>query len=609
MQNNPSSKVSEKRHVATESEKLSSPVSEGSQTEAISEELPPEGTQQAVKEKEEIVGAVPQPGVAAGPLRTESLHSPHEPVVESGGDDSESGHGHPPELPVTDPIECSPTSSILAAVKRVLCDPSVSSGVSQLLREKNGFEKTVQTALTKVVSAFSGRNAVAAKAEPCRGTVLIEFRQLDGSKTEALSQEVLQRINLRLIDKDGNLAAGDGVVGPGAIRFQNVEAGEVLIAFQAGSIAEAATIDDKYEVSQGAGKFKPFDRKMVPTKWPGFGTTGEGPFPATVVKGEETVVRLTLKPKVAMVRCFSALQAEAVGCTEGKRYVSQISINAIRGGHLVECRTTNDAGCSAFKLSPGWYTFSAPQDVAIDGCNYTLATSSPIAALVGAGQTCSDLVFYYKRKGNSISVSTSLSRPDVGDPKVIVTEDMAGMTYLLLREGDPSFSAQLTATDTKGVVFSGLPAGTYLLFFISPHASGPPSMRPVDPPGGRLVLTLFNGQTSSVPVRGHFITVPTAKPAVLNGQVEDNGKPVFQQIVRAVNQDGSAVAAALTDESGLYSMLIYDAADLWLEVGSQQKAVARRELETAMRSAVVRSTMSGVGLERVLQEPLLTSSS
>jgi hypothetical protein len=548
----------------------------------------------------------------------------------------------------------SPTSSLLDAVKRVLCDPAVSSGVSHLLREaahhleatkarldaaqerdnakdsaaheaakqahdeaterekeaSKAFQRNVTAAVTKFASAFSGSNAVAATAEPCRGTVVVEFRQTDGTKTEFLSQDRLRKINLQIIDSNGNLAAGNGVVEHGAIRFENVEAGDVSIALQTEFLTEAAAISDKYEVRQGTGKFLPLDRKGV-LRARGFfrGAKDGGPFLATVPKGEETTVRLTLQPKMAVVRCFSALQPEAGGCTSGKQYISKIAINAMRDGHLVECGSTNEAGCSPFELSPGWYTFSAPQDVVIDGCTYTLATSSPITAFVAAGQMCSDLVFQYKRKGNSISVSTFLSRPEVDDPKETVTEDLSGMSYLLLREGDGSFSAQMTATGTEHITFPGLQAGTYWLFFIPPSATGSKSIRPVYPIGGRLTLTLFNGQANPVSVRGHFKTVPKAKPATLQGFVrDDSGRPVAQQIVQAVNHSGYVVAAAVTNDSGTYSMLIYEAIDLQIVAGTKQSAVSRSELHKELQSLIAPAIPPDIeGVGAILQEPLLVS--
>jgi hypothetical protein len=106
----------------------------------------------------------------------------------------------------------------------------------------------------------------------------------------------------------------------------------------------------------------------------------------------------------------------------------------------------------------------------------------------------------------------------------------------------------------------------------------------VYPANGRLPLRIFAGQTSSVPVLVKFRTTTTA-PATLTGYVrDDTGQAVPQQLVQVLNYANCLVAAGLTDANGFYSIQIYTADDLIIQVGTQQSAVSKSQIQTAMQA-------------------------
>jgi hypothetical protein len=295
-------------------------------------------------------------------------------------------------------------------------------------------------------------------------------------------------------------------------------------------------------------------------------------------------MKLILRPPAARVRCFSFLDGDDC-CGQGKQYISRVSISATQGADFIACKPTGDSGCSGFLLNPGWYAFSAPEEITIENCNYVLGSSSPISAFLGAGQGCSDIYFSYKKKGNEIMVISEIDSALGGDPYETAKENFPGMQYLLLLEGDPSSAQQQTTTTGGPVLFRNLTAGTYQLFCQAPATYASQPVAPVSPAGGRLTLRIFAGQKSRVPVVVKFRTSTTA-PAVLDGYVRDEtGQAVPQQLVQVLNYANCLVAAGLTDGNGYYSIQIYSADNLTIVVGTQQIAVSRSQLQLAMRTA------------------------
>ncbi|HEX8814083.1 MAG TPA: putative Ig domain-containing protein [Terriglobales bacterium] len=298
----------------------------------------------------------------------------------------------------------------------------------------------------------------------------------------------------------------------------------------------------------------------------------------------ETRGILFLRPPVAHVRCFTSMEGDDC-CGQGKQYVSRVWITAMQGDNPVRCMPTSQSGCAGFNLNPGWYQFSAPREITIQGCNYTLATSSPISAFLGADQSCSDIYFSYKKKGNEIEVISKIISALGGDPYVQAKENFPGMQYLILSGSDPSFvPQQLTTTDGSALCFRNLAAGPYHLFCQAPPLYGAQPVAPVYPPDGHLALQVFGGQTSRIPIPVKFRTTTTA-PAVLNGYVrDDTGAAVPGQVVKVLNSAGCLVAAGLTDTNGFYSIQIYFADDLTLMVGAQQIAVSKAQIQAAMKA-------------------------
>jgi hypothetical protein len=323
------------------------------------------------------------------------------------------------------------------------------------------------------------------------------------------------------------------------------------------------------------GAFVPPSTSTGPKRVHGFGFR--------IGSGLKSIVVLFLKPPVAQVRCFSLMEGDD-SCGEGKQYISRVAISAIQGDELVACKPTGESGCSGFRLNPGMYTFSAPREITIHGCNYMLASSSPITAYLGAGQKCSDIYFSYKKKGSEIQVISEISSALGGDPYKTSRQNFPGMNYLLLREGDQAFAQQQKTTDGGVVSFPNLTAGTYMLFCQGPDEDNSPVVTPVYPPNGRLSLRVFTGQTSTVPILVKFRT-STTKPAKLVGYVRDaTGQPVPQQVVEVLDYANCLVAAGLTDVNGLYSIQIYAADNLTIRVGTQLMPVSKSQIQTAMQT-------------------------
>lgn len=496
----------------------------------------------------------------------------------------------------------SPGNNLVTAVKRVLCDPEVNVGVTQLLREASNqvagtatdSKTVVQNALTRIANAFAGSDAVKAKGEAFGGQLLLEIYLDDAvsGKEEPLSPELLRNIDAQLIDANLDLAASTRTYERRGILFSNVEAGTVSVALPP-DIAEGAEISSKYFVTDpGGGQFHSFTRKTATTTTTsqqrllaqGGSQNQTSGFQAKISAGQQTKIKLVLKPQTAQVRCFSCLEWEISGCQQGKQFISSVPVRAMQGERIIDSGQTGPTGYFPFKLRPGWYTFSALQEVAIEGCNYTLASNSPVSAYLGADQRCSDIFFAYKRKGNEIEVIPEICHPDVGDPNEEVRENFPGMQYLLLLEGDPTFVQQQTTADGGALYFRNLAAGTYLLFCQAPATFGSHPVQPVYPENGRLTLRIFAGQTASVPVLVKFRTGTTA-PAVLDGFVRDGtGQSVPELLVQIVNSAGCVVAAGLTDATGFYSIQIYSAEDLTIVAGAQKIPVAKSQIQADMKT-------------------------
>jgi hypothetical protein len=507
--------------------------------------------------------------------------------------------------------QTSPGNNLVTAVKRALCDPSVNIGVTQLLREASNqlagnatdSKQVVQSALSRIADAFAGTDAVKAVGEAYGGQLLLEIYLDDAviGKKEPLSLE-LRNIDVQLIDANLDLAASTRTYDRRGILFSNVEAGTVSVALPS-KIAEGAEISDDYSVTDpGGSQFNSFKRTRTTTtttttsqKPPSAQGGSQSPtngFQATIAAGQQTRMKLFLTPPASHVRCFSSLEGDGSGCHQGKQYISSVSVRAMQGDRVIESGQTGASGCFPFTLRPGWYTFSAVQEVTIDGCNYTLASSSPVSAYLGADQGCSDIFFSYKRKGNEIQVVSEICHPDVGDPNEDVKENFPGIQYLLLLEGDQTFAQQQTTTDGGPVYFRNLTAGTYWLFCQAPATFGSLPVTPVSPETGRLTLRIFAGQVSRVPVLVKFRNSTTA-PAVLEGFVrDDTGFPIPQQVVQVVNSAGCVVAAGPTDATGFYSIQIYSADDLTIVAGTQQIPVSKSQIQTDMKAVGTRALPS-----------------
>jgi hypothetical protein len=550
--------------------------------------------------------------------------------------------GEAPVVPV--PTPCIPCSDPIETVNRVIRDRTVSAAVSDLLKGaadsgiKNAFDhppESVKQALTALSKAFRGTDAVRAKAECCRGQLRLQIYVYDAvsRKHELLKSELLQNLPIQLIDSQHNLAAHTRSDDLRGALFSEVEEAEVLVAFPSEivkggevevakyyevrgprdthftsyttanepgnptvvrvtdtgentEVDSAALIPEVLEdewmlaldaITEVAREYKSRNRKRP------FHTPSE--FRAPIGVGGETIIRCFLNPPPAQVRCFSWLQGDGEGCLQGKQYISCVAISVWQGDRRVICNATGDSGCTGFRLSPGWYTFSAPDCVTIEGCNYALASSSPVSAFLGAGQCCSDIYFRYKKKGNEIQVISKICYPDASNPYVEAFNNLAGMQYLLVSESDPAFvPRQQTTADGAVLSFRDLSAGTYSLYCQAPAKYGAQHVQPVYPEGGRLSLTLFGGQTTAVPVEVRFRTCTTA-PAILNGVVWDElGSAMSGQVIKFLNNAGRVIGAALSNAQGVYTFQIYTAEDVTIVFGAQQFAVSKAQIQAEMKT-------------------------
>ena len=512
----------------------------------------------------------------------------------------------PSKLTLTAKITAAPPgNNLMKAVGRILGDPAANAGVSQLVRNASTLfggkpagdsSASVQGALDSIANALAGTDAVEAVAEPFGGQLRLEIYLNDAvsGKKELIKPEFLQNVDIQLIDANWNLATSTRADDKDGILFSQVDPGDVFVALPSG-IAEGV-VSDKYDVMDGGScefvhktrdtatsttTAKPLSAAVLAK--PAVSAPAQtGGFRAAIADGKQSTVRLYVNPALAQVRCFSCLAGETSCCDPGKQFISNVSIEALQGENIRFSGSTGTSGCKTFSLPPGWYGFSARDEVTIDSCNYTLASSSPIFAFVGAGQGCSDIFFSYKKKGNEIEVISEIVFPEAGDPFEKAKDNFPGMQYLLLSESDPTFAQQQTTADGSAICFRNLAAGTYWLFCQAPALYGTQPVQPVHPVGGRISLRVFGGQIARVPIRVKFQT-STTTPAVLDGIVrDDTGSAIAGQLVTVVNNAGTVVAAGLSDATGRYSIQIYSADNVTIMAGSQQTAVSKAQIQADM---------------------------
>ncbi|HVI08340.1 MAG TPA: carboxypeptidase-like regulatory domain-containing protein [Candidatus Binatia bacterium] len=526
--------------------------------------------------------------------------------------------------------------------------------------------KDAGKALGLISSAFSGRDAVKAVGPSCTAMLLCQFF-LDDVTTESselLDLEDLRLIQANLIDKNGDLVESVRSDSENGILFPAVTVGPdqtARVAFPS-EFAEGAELLDEYRVTDPGGRvFNARCRNLTPQdpqkqkkaadakdgenaapanakegsadssvlkkivkaveKFPEelinavdhrqeAGENQKNPdeqennryFSAPLASGKRTIIRFHLRPAAAHVRCFSRLEGDS-SCGSGQQYISRVAIAAQRDGVLVGCQPTGDAGCSGFNLPGGWYQFSAPEEIKIGGCNYTLCSASPVSAFLGARQTCSDIFFSYKKKGNEIYVVSQISSPDTTDPNQLVKVNFPGVTYLLVREDDLSFMQQQT-TDAEGtpLSFQNLPAATYLIFPQAPLTYNGLPVGLEYPDQGRLALRVFGGQKNSkIPLKIRFRTGTTG-PAVLQGVVRDNtGQPDPGQLVQARNGKGALVAAGVSNSTGFYSFPLYSLEDITLIVGAQQAPISKAQLQASATTVAAALPSPRLEMQPLLQ--------
>lgn len=487
-----------------------------------------------------------------------------------------------------------PGNNLRAGFKRVLRDSSVNANVAQLIRgvsDPGGKvdPNLVKNAFSSIASAFEGSDAVTAKGEPCKGQLRLEFFVNEaGSNPKPIDARRLSNLAIQLIDDDFNIASSTRGFEKNAILFTEVEArDDIRVAFGSDTVAYG-DISDDYEVATPGQKFQKFRRthlkRMQGLPAPGGRTVaqpGTG-FQARVAAGLQTVIKFFIDPPKATVRCYSRLVGDDC-CADSNQSIQSVAVTAMQGEKSVQCNPTRPTGEACFTLPGGWYSFSTPQEITIEGCNYELCSSSPISAYLGAGQTCSDIYFSYRKKGGEIVVDAEIIHPEANDPGGTVTENLPGMSYLLLRQSDSSFVHQQSSPDGFAVHFRGLAAGTYLLFCQAPSEFDSKPVTPVFPANARMAIQVFAGQTGPVPVLVKFRSTIVA-PAVIDGYVRDDiGQIIPQQLVKVLNSAGVLAAAGVTDATGLYSIQIYTAEDLTIWVGAQQATIAKSEIQAAMK--------------------------
>jgi hypothetical protein len=514
--------------------------------------------------------------------------------------------------PASSTNDCSPCSDLITAAKRVLRDPNMAAGISQWLSDAASNPPAwlkpgpgTPDALGLISKAFAGSDALAAKGQCCSGQLRIMFAIVDPATgiPVPLDQQLLPSIEIQVMDKNLNLASGPNRTYDGqGILISSVEAGIAYLSLSP-RIADAE-LDDTYlattppgtsyaayakgtQLSQtvpGGAAPTPAPSTVAPSTAAPRSSPGGFGYSVTIGAGNETKMVFFLKTLPAQVRCFSRLDGDDC-CGQGKQFISNVAITAMQGDNFVQCQQTGSSGCSGFTLNPGWYKFRAPEEVSIDGCNYMLASSSPVNAYLGAKQCCSDIFFSYKKKENEIMVVSQICFPDTTNPNQEVRENFPGVQYLLVREDDLSFTQQQTTIDGGPLCFQNLCAATYLLFCQAPNTFNGQPVAPVFPDNGCLALRVFAGQKKSkIPVWIRF-RQSTTTPAVLNGVVrDDTGQPNPGQLVQVRNNMGALVVAGLTDSNGVYSIQMYAAENVTLMFGTQQIPISKTQILAAMKT-------------------------
>lgn len=500
-----------------------------------------------------------------------------------------------------------PGNNLGSAIKRVMQDSKVNTSVAQVLSRVSASLKgnskvgpeVVQTALDNIVNAIAGNDAVQAKCEPCNGQIRLSVRQVDTNTKDwkdakLLNEEVLGELarQVRLLNDSFEVVSGQPVLDGDSLLFDRVSVGVVSIAWTAG-----ITLLDHYVVKrpddQDFKRYRRSGKTAAAAQWGFSSATGSATalaptptFQAQVDAGQCTNVCNFIAPALAHVRCLCRLTEEGC-CSGGKEYIESVCITASRGEIGKQACATGPDGSSEFDLPKGWYTFSAPEEIVIGGCNYELCCGSPISAYVGPGQSCSDIVFSYRKGSNEIVLDALICHPDINDPdQEVAPENFPGMQYLLLRDCDQTFVQQQTSTDGSPVYFQNLPAGTYSIYCQAPQRWGTLPVKPVNPEGGRMTLRVFAGQANPIPVPVIFHTCDRA-PAVLDGYVTDEtGQAMPQQLVKVVNRAGSLVAVGVTDTTGQYLIQVYCAEDVTVIANGEQIQYSRKQLQSAMAQIV-----------------------
>lgn len=507
------------------------------------------------------------------------------------------------------PARSEPGNSLGSALKRVLQDPKVNAGVAQMVREassqlsggKGVDQQTVKKMLDGVANAMAGTDAVKAKCEPCNGQMRLQVRRVDANTkdwkdAERVDDEVLRELarQVRLVNDKFEVVSGQPIVDRDSLLFDRVSVGTVNVAWSVGiafsDVYFAKTPKDQdfqcYVTTGGKKLTAAYQRSLAAAGSKQIKLTQMSRFQTEIHAGQCTDFWNFVEPDLANVRCFCRLTEDGC-CSGGKEFIESVCVTARRGEIDHGSLATGPDGSSEFELPPGWYTFSAPDEITICGCNYELCCGSPISAYVGPGQSCSDIVFSYKKAGNEILLDALICHPDIDDPdQKVAPENFPGMQYLLLRDCDQTFVEQQTSTDGSAVRFCHLPAGTYSIFCQAPALWGTNPVKPVNPAGGHMTLRVFAGQTNPIPVPVVFHTCDTA-PAVLDGYVRDEtGQAIAQQLVKVVNRAGCLVAVGVTDTTGLYSIQMYRAEDVAIIVNDQKVEVTKKQIQAAMKQIV-----------------------
>jgi hypothetical protein len=587
--------------------------------------MPAAATSEVMRDKTFLSAGVERAKIASGgpaPAKASEGHTDETNVNKQEHDDN------PPST-----FPCEPCTDLISTAKRVLRDPKANAAISEYILGMAGASSgPKKNVLEKIAKVIEGRDALKAVGESCRAQIRLEMWTVDAisNQPRKLQGEELREIDVHLLE-DGDLADVASTYEEREIFFSSVTARvdktRLSVLFSR-ELTRAVSpvyltsdpdsqnftnvfIRDPHQtyVNQN-GVVTPGNFPNLPSKWVTETQLRDAKpvkaFELSSIAGSTSRAKFIILPHPAHVRVFSCVEGdpcclqgscvdedcrcsqcdcpkEECSCTKSKQYISKVAITASSKGSFVKCGKTSDSGCLNFDLTPGWYQFSAPEEVKIEGCNYTLCSSSPISVYLGANQFCSDIFFCYKKKGTEIEVISEIEYPDPGNPYKEARNNLPGMQYLLLRECDPSFIQQQTTKDGSALRFENVPAGTYLLLCQGPPTYNSQPVEPVDPEYGRMALRVFAGQAhSKIPVSVKFRQSRTT-PAVLAGFVRDNtGSPVPQTLVQAVTSGGAIVAAGLTDANGLYSFQIYKAENLTIVAGTQQIAVSKSEIQADM---------------------------